>query len=215
MATASVPRSSADPLLASAWGRRASVRLNGRIFVALVARIERRSTKDLYHSALEVTVPEGTFVIEMARVRDGNGAMRGVVAEGPVGSRWAQSLRIFRYENRRWRDGLIPDVNEAVDSPQRLTDDTSLAQRILELVPDVPMPVWGRDELRAGEMCNSNSLISWLIARSGIGVEKVHPPAGGRAPGWRAGLVVARRAETRQIRSEARRSRGQEPRLSR
>ena len=40
-------------------------------------------------------------------------------------------------------------------------------------------------------MWNSNSLVSWLIARSGLDVESVHPPAGGRAPGWRAGLVVA------------------------
>jgi hypothetical protein len=42
-------------------------------------------------------------------------------------------------------------------------------------------------------MWNSNSLISWLLARGGIAVEAVGPPAGGRAPGWRAGLVVARR----------------------
>jgi hypothetical protein len=63
-------------------------------------------------------------------------------------------------------------------------------------VPDVPTPVWGRDELQAGEMWNSNSVISWLIARSGLGVEAVHPPAGGRAPGWDAGVVVARRQQT-------------------
>jgi ABC-type glutathione transport system ATPase component len=53
------------------------------------------------------------------------------------------------------------------------------------LVPDVPTPVWGRDELQAGEMWNSNSLISWLTARSSLGVEAVHPPADGlelRAP---------------------------------
>jgi hypothetical protein len=173
-----------------------SVRLNGRIFEAVVARLEKRSTNDLYHSALVVRVPEGAFVIEMAPIRDGNGTLRGVVAEGAVGSRWARSLRIFRYEIRRWRDGVIPDVGEAVDSPRRLTDDPLLAQRVLELVPAVPTPVWGRDELQAGEMWNSNSLISWLIARSGLGVEAVHPPAGGRAPGWRAGLVVARRQET-------------------
>jgi hypothetical protein len=174
-----------------------SVRLNGRIFEAVVARLEKRASRDLYHSALEVRVPEGKFVIEMAPVRDGNGALRGVVAEAPVGSRWARSLRIFRYEIRRWRDGVIPDVDEAVDSPQRLTDDPAVAQRILELAPDVPTPVWGRDELRAGEMWNSNSLISLLIARSSLDVEAVHPPAGGRAPGWGAGLVVARRQEAR------------------
>jgi hypothetical protein len=172
-----------------------SVRLNGRIFEAIVARLEKRRTSDLYHSALVVRVPEGEFVIEMAPIRDGDGILRGVVAEGPVGSRWARSLRIFRYENRCWRDGVIPDVDEAVDSPQPLTDDPILAQRVLELAPDVPTPVWGRDELQAGEMWNSNSLISWLIARSGLGGEPVDPPSGGRAPGWRAGLVVARRQE--------------------
>ena len=67
---------------------------------------------------------------------------------------------------RRWRDGVIPDVAEAVESPRRLSDDLERARRLLELVPPVPTPVWGRDELRAGEMWNSNSLISWLIARA-------------------------------------------------
>lgn len=175
-----------------------SVRLNGRVFEAVVARLEKRQRNDLYHSALVVRVPEGEFVIEMAPIRDGSGAGRGVVAEGAVGSRWAHSLRMFSYEIRRWCNGVIPDVDEAVDSPQRLTDDLPLARRVLELVPAVPTPVWGRDELQAGEMWNSNSLISWLIARSGLGVEAVHLPPGGRAPGWRAGLVVARRQEASQ-----------------
>ena len=142
--------------------------MNGRIFEAVVARLEKRPTKDLYHSALVVKVPETEFVIEQAPVRDGGGALRGVVAEGAVGSHWASSLRIFRYEIRCWRDGVIPDVDEAVDSPQRLTDDPFLAQHFLDLVPGVPTPVWGRDELGAGEMWNSNSLTSWLIARSGL-----------------------------------------------
>jgi hypothetical protein len=170
-----------------------SVRLNGRIFEAMVARLEKRPTKDLYHSALVVRVPEGEFVIEQAPISDGNGALRGVVAEGAVGSRRALALRVFRYEIRRWRDGVIQDIDEAVDSPQRLTDDPYVAQRFLDLVRDVPTPVWGRDELQAGEMWNSNSVISWLIARSGLAVGTVHPPAGGRAPGWDAGVVVARR----------------------
>ena len=179
-----------------------SVRLNGRIFETVVARLEKRSASDLYHSALAVRVPEGSFVIEMAPIRDGNGAVRGVVAEGPVGSRWTRSLRIFRYEIRRWRNGVIPDVGEAVESPQRLTVDPVLARRVLERVPEVPTPVWGRDELETGEMWNSNSLVSWLIECSGLGVEAVRPPSGGRAPGWGAGLVVARRQET-QLRTVA------------
>ena len=147
----------------------------------------------LYHSALEVRVPEGRFVIEQTPIPDGNGGERGVVAEGTVGSRWAGRFRIFRYEVRRWCGGIIPDVDEAVESPQRLTDDPAAAQRVLDLAPHVPAAVWGRDELAAGEMWNSNSVIAWLIASCGLSAESIHPPAGGRGPGWRAGLVVARR----------------------
>jgi len=172
------------------------VRLNGRVFEAVVARREKRAANDLYHSALAVEVPEGAFVIEMAwPIPDADGSRRGVVAEGAVGGRWARSLRMLRYEVRRWQDGSIPDLDYAVESPLRLTEDPVVARRVLELVPAVPTPVWGRDELRTGEMWNSNSLISWLLVRSGLDIDAVHPPAGGRAPGWRAGVVVARRQE--------------------
>src|SRR5438093_506295 len=87
-----------------------SVRLNGRIFEVLAAGIERRNRCDLYHSALEVRVPEGRFVIEQAPIRSGDGAERGVVAGGAVGARAAGRFRLFRYEVRRWLEGNIPDV---------------------------------------------------------------------------------------------------------
>jgi hypothetical protein len=167
------------------------VRLNGRVFEAVAARLERRAPCDLYHSALEVHVPDGRYVIEQTPVPESKGGERGVVAEGAVGSRWAGRFRIFRYEVRCWRGGTIPDVSEAVESPQRLTDDPDVAQRVLDLTVQVPALVWGRDELGVGEMWNSNSIIAWLLARSGFFGESIHPPAGGRAPGWRAGLVVA------------------------
>ena len=63
------------------------VRLNGKVYEALVALLERRAPLDLYHSALEVRVPEGRFTIESGPVPDANGAERGAVASGPVGSR--------------------------------------------------------------------------------------------------------------------------------
>jgi hypothetical protein len=170
-----------------------SVRLNGRVFEALAARLDRRDRCDLYHSALEVRVPEARFVIEQAPIRPSDPSERGVVAEGAVGARAAGRFRLFRYEVRRWRDGVIPDVAEAVESPHRLSDDPDCARRLLELVPQVPTPVWGRDELHAGEMWNSNSVISWLIARSGLDVDSIELPLSGRAPGWQAGIVVARR----------------------
>jgi hypothetical protein len=115
-----------------------SVRLNERAYEWLVARRERREPCDLYHAGLEVNVPEGRYVIEMTPIPDRDGASRGVVAEGPVGSRLFRRLRLFRYEVRRWRGGTIPDVAEAVDSPRRLTEDADCARRVLELVPSVP-----------------------------------------------------------------------------
>jgi hypothetical protein len=171
-----------------------SVRLHGLIFEWVAARFGHRDRCDLYHSALEVHVREGRFVIEQAPAWS-EGGERGVVAVGAVGTRAAGRFRLFRYEIRRWRDGIIPDVAEAVESPYRLSDDVECARRLLELVPRVPTPVWGRDELHTGEMWNSNSLISWLIARSGIDVESVATPTGGRAPGWRAGIVLAHREQ--------------------
>jgi hypothetical protein len=169
------------------------VRLNGKVFEVVVSRLERRPARDLYHSALEVRVPEGRYVIEMTPVPRGEAAERGAVAQGAVGSRRAGRWRLFRYEVRRWLGGAIPDIAEAVASPQRLSDDPDVARRVLGLVPSVPTPVWGRDELRAGEMWNSNSLTSWLLARSGLPTDAIRPPKDGRAPGWDAGLAVARR----------------------
>jgi hypothetical protein len=172
------------------------VRLNGKVYEAIKAFMERRARCALYHSALEVDVPAGRFVIESAPIRDQRGRERGVVAEGPVGTRWAGRFRLFRYEIRRWSGGSIPDASEAVSSPVRVASDLARAQRVLDLVPSVPTPVWGRDGLRTGDMWNSNSLISWLLVRAGVDTDRLQPPSGGRAPGWDAGLVVARRGPT-------------------
>ena len=34
-------------------------------------------------------------------------------------------------------------------------------------------------------MWNSNSVIAWLLASSGLPMDEIGPPAGGRAPGWK------------------------------
>ena len=170
------------------------VRVSGRLFERMSAFVHRRPRRDLYHSALAVDVAEGRYVIEQAPVPDAHGDRRGVVAEGPVGMRWAGRVRLFRYEIRRWRGGQIPDQRAAIGSPVRLSDDGALARRLLDVLPGIPTPVWGRDELHTGDMWNSNSVIAWALVRSGVDVATLRPPAAGRAPGWEAGLAVARRA---------------------
>jgi hypothetical protein len=64
---------------------------------------------------------------------------------------------------------------------------------VVEVLRELPVLTWGRDELRAGEMWNSNSAVAWALARTGHDMEAIRPPAGGRAPGWAAGLVLAGR----------------------
>jgi hypothetical protein len=169
------------------------VRWNGRIFEALAARMQHRERRELYHSALEVQLADARYVIEQGPVWNMEEADRGVVCEGPVGSSWLGNSKLFRYEVRRWRNGVLPDRDEAVDSPRRVSADAARAQRVLDLVPGFPTATWGRDELQTGEMWNSNSLISWLLALSGHDVESITPPSHGRAPGWHAGLSVAAR----------------------
>lgn len=178
------------PLGAGGW----FVRLNGRIYETVKAFVERRRPLNLYHSALDIRLPEGRYVVENSwPIPNTDYASRGVVVVGPVGSQRMAKLRVCRYEVRRWRNGVIADAAEAVASPQHLTDDLEQAQRLLQLVADLPSPIWGRDELGTGEMWNSNSVISWLLTRAGLPAETIKPPAGGRAPGWKAGLVVAQR----------------------
>jgi hypothetical protein len=170
-----------------------SVRLNGRVFEAIEAARQHRRRCDLYHSALVVELDGERYTIELAPSPDGDGASRGVVATGAVGSRLLGRWRLFRYELRCWRGGSIADLAEAVGEPCVLASDPDIAGRLLGMVPTVPLAVWGRDELRAGEMWNSNSVIAWLIARAGVPTDELRPPPGGRAPGWSSGLAVARR----------------------
>jgi hypothetical protein len=169
------------------------VRRGGRTFEAIAARLAARDTLALYHAALEVRTSDARFVVELMPSIWGRSARAGggVAAEGPVGSRLAGRFAPLRYELRCWRDGIIADVEHAVSSPIQISEDLRVAQRLLDLVPLVPLSAWGRDELGGGEMWTSNSVIAWLIARVGLATADVRPPAGGRAPGWDAGLRVA------------------------
>jgi hypothetical protein len=169
------------------------VRLNGRVYEALVAARQRRPRCALYHSALVIDVDEERYTVEVAPSPDADETSRGVVGTGAVGSRHLGRLRLFRYEVRCWRGGSIPDLAYAVAGPHLLSTDARVARRLVGLVRTVPRPVWGRDELHAGEMWNSNSMIAWLIARADLPIAGLGPPAHGRAPGWDAGLRVAAR----------------------
>ena len=81
---------------------------------------QHRDRCDLYHSALQVYVPEGPFVIEQAPA-SGDGSRRGVVAEGAVGARALGRFRLFRYEVRSGATASSPTSRgrREPDPPQR------------------------------------------------------------------------------------------------
>lgn len=178
-----------------------SVRFTGIAFEAVSAYVQRRVRCDLYHSVLELRLPTGRFMIEMTPVPRGSGGARGVVAQGSVGLRAAGRFRPFRYEVRCWRDGIVPDIAHAVGGPVRITDDLRDGQWVYDLLPEVPTATWGRDEFRVGEMWTCNSVTSWVLTRAGIDVEAIAFPPRARAPGWDAGVAVARRPSG-QVRSK-------------
>ena len=170
------------------------VRISGMFYEALIALIQRRPRRSLYHAALIATTDTGRTTVEVAPIPDNHGRRdRGVVAEGIVGSRLLGRFRVFRYEVRCWPDGTIPDLAYAVDGPVELTVDSATIERVLGVLGSVPTPVWGRDELRTGEMWNSNSVVAWALAKGGLDGAAISPPRDGRAPGWRAGISTATR----------------------
>jgi hypothetical protein len=180
------------------------VRFNGRIYEALVARHEHRVPALLFHSALQLRSGETTYAVEMGPVWNVAAPDRGAVCRGPVGTPWLGRFRAFQYEVRCWTNGRIPDLAEAVDSPVRVSDDPAQVAAVLEILPEVPALTWGRDEIGSGDMWNSNSLVSWSLARAGHDLAGVAPPRQGRAPGWRAGLVLAQRQDMRRRLSSTR-----------
>lgn len=157
----------------------------------LQARRERRSPQRLFHAALEVVAGADRYVIEMGPALP-RSRSAGVVLSGPVGTRWARTA-LLRYEVRCIRDGTPFDHELAVDSPVGLPLDLVTAQSLIVRLEEVPRLTWGRDELGAGDMWNSNSLVSWLLETAGIDAGEIRPPAGGLAPGWAAGIAAARR----------------------
>lgn len=169
------------------------VRWNGRLYERFSAWREHREPADLYHCGLMLCLDGFTYAVEMGPVWNVADPDRGVIVEGPVGSRWLGRFPAFRYEVRCWPGGRIPDVAEAVDSPVRTTEDPARVAAMLEVLREVPPLTWGRDELGVGEMWNSNSAVAWVLSRTGHDMDGMGPPRGGRAPGWAAGLVLADR----------------------
>ncbi len=169
------------------------VRHTSRCWELLEARREHRPARALVHSALEVVAGGRRHLVEMAPQWSGPRAQqRGVVLTGPVGSRLLGRSRAFRYEVRCWPDGVLADRRWALTAPVLVAADEATAAAVLRQVARAPALTWGRPVSPGGDMWNSNSLISWTLATGGVPTGTLSPPPGTRAPGWDAGLALAR-----------------------
>lgn len=120
------------------------VRVVGKVYEAVKARVDHRKRLALYHTALRVRTSRGLFAVEMMLPSPGGDInSRGVVLVGAVASARLAGLRSFRYEIRCWRNGILLDAEPGVLGPQRLSEDPLQARRLLEWANLVPPLIWG------------------------------------------------------------------------
>jgi hypothetical protein len=172
----------------------------GRAYEAVAARRSHRAPARLVHAGLTVGVDGHRYVIEQAPAWGAPAKERGVVVTGPVGLRVLGRMPLFRYEVRCWRDGMIPDLRCAI-AHDTISDDEPTARRLVDLTPWVPDYTWGRRAPGTDEMWNSNAVIAWLLASTGVD-SAARLPDGCRAPGWESGRMLA--APSRPPREEPR-----------
>jgi hypothetical protein len=120
-----------------------AVRWKARVYEALVSIHEHRPARVLSLAALDVRPDEDRYVIEMALVRNLAACDRSVVCEGPVAAKWLGGYWLFRYGVQCWLDGYIPDAAEAVNSPQRVSDEPRRAASLVDVLRSVPPLTWG------------------------------------------------------------------------
>jgi hypothetical protein len=161
-----------------------------RVWEAFEAARARRPRATLFHTALKLWPPSGQ-ALTLELVPAFKGANQTSLASGPVGVRGADRWLIFRYQLLLVPGASLPDEQWAVESPVCLSTEAATASRLLELAPAVPGHTWGRRVKGTHEMWTSDSVVSWLLVRAGLDLTRVQPPAGGRAPGWGAGIEDA------------------------
>lgn len=156
--------------------------------------IDNPDGKTIYHSALEIQFPEGgecrRFVIELTESED-DPAEKARVGETVEHNIFGP----FNYTIRLFRNGEVEDQVNA-QAPITLSNDCRIASNIAALVAAEEVPDLDYGEkigTRSGatDRWTSNSVISWLLQRTGLNPGGIFPPDGGIAPGWDAGLSHA------------------------
>ena len=156
--------------------------------------IDNPGGKTIYHSALRVQFEEGgeckQYVIELTETAESPPERRrvGETVEHNIFGPFDYTIRLFR-------NGQIEDEAHATQ-PIELTTDCGIASNIAKLVEAEDVPDLGYGDkvgTRSGatDRWTSNSVVSWLLQRTGLNPGGIFPPSGGIAPGWDAGSTYA------------------------
>ena len=126
-----------------------SVRFNGIVYESLAASIQRRPRYNIYHSALELTLPDGVYTVEMTPVPNSRGWERGLIAEGPLGSSGRDDFGSSVTRSAGGR--TVSSQTWAMPCHRHCISPTArVVERAFGLLPAVPALTWGRDESRRG-----------------------------------------------------------------
>ena len=154
-----------------------SVRLNGLVFEAIAARLAAPGPPT------STTRRSRSTCRRDGRDRAGAGVGRerrpGRRRRGSVGTRAAGRFRLFRYEVRRWRDGVIPDLAEAVESPRRLSDDRDLRAAVARARAGVADASLGSRRAAHGRDVELELAHLLAVVRSGLDVDSIRLPRAG------------------------------------
>lgn len=162
--------------------------VSARLLELLGAVVSRRRRR-IVHAALVVAVDGQAWSVEMTPEWKPRGPDTRAVFSGPVGLPLLGRSRLFRYEVRRVRGGVVPDREHAV-ATSALASDEARARSLLREVGCVPPRTWGLTVHGRG-MWTSNSVVAWVAQRSGHDLSGVDPPPGCVAPGWASGRDLA------------------------
>lgn len=159
------------------------------VYEGIASRLARRESATLLHAALKLQTDGRTYTLETMPSPPGPNVAHEVT--GPVGVRFADRLRLFRYQVCVRETGALPDEEWAVVPALRVGDGRTAAH-LLSLAKEVPAYTWGRRRKGQPEMWTSDSCVAWLLLQAGIDAGEIAVPAGCRAPGWFAGIAEAR-----------------------
>ena len=171
-----------------------SVRFNGRVFEAIeAARAAPAALRPLPRGARRRARTASATRSRSRPRRTRDEASRGVVATGAVGSRYAAPAAPVSLRGPLLARRVDPGSRLGASAGPAGSRRPAVARRLLDAGRGRAHAGLGPRRAGAGEMWNSNSMIAWSLSAAGLPTAAIRAPAGGRAPGWDAGLVVARR----------------------